>query len=123
MEREDLDAEFSAGAAVPDRERRLVSLVYVLQAVGLFIGFTLVVGVIINYVKRGDVAGTWLAEHHRWQIRSFWYYLLWAILGWVATVVLVGYVILLAAGVWLIYRIVKGWLYLRDGRDPYAAAA
>jgi uncharacterized membrane protein len=75
--------------------------------------------VIINYVKRDDVKGTWLESHFRWQIRTFWFVLLWSVIGFVTTVILVGYVILFVNAIWLIYRIAKGWLNLRDEKKPY----
>jgi uncharacterized membrane protein len=123
MTPEPVDAEFSASAEVPERERRLVLLVYILQALSFLIGVTLLIGVIVNYVKRGDVSGTWLAGHHRWQIRSFWYFLLWFAIGWLTSLILIGYVILPVAALWLIYRIIRGWLALGDGRAPYTDSA
>jgi uncharacterized membrane protein len=93
--------------------------------VGAFIfGWPSIIAVIINYVKRGEARGTWLESHFTWQIRTFWYALLWAALvGLVSLVlllVLVGIVTwiagMFALGVWAIYRIARGWLALRDGR-------
>lgn len=56
-------------------------LSYALQAIGFFVGITYIVAIIINYVKRDDVKGTWLESHFRWQMRTFWFSLLWAIIG------------------------------------------
>ena len=75
--------------------------------------------VVINYVKREDVAGTWLASHFRWQIRSFWFGLLWCVLGAILLLIVIGYFVLLADAIWLIYRIVKGWLRLNDRKEMY----
>ena len=97
--------------------RRTTLVVYILQAVGLLIPITMVVAVVVDYVKREDVAGTWLESHFRWQIRTFWFTLLWVVLGSLLTAVAIGHLILLAAGVWYIYRVVKGWLRLSDGRE------
>jgi uncharacterized membrane protein len=119
MAPESADAEFPASAEVPDKERNLVVAVYVLQAVSFLVGVTLLIGVIVNYVKRADVAGTWLAAHHRWQIRTFWFFLLWGVIGAVASLIAVGYLILAVNAIWLIYRIIKGWLALSDGKSPY----
>ena len=80
----------------------LALLVYILQAVGLVIGLTWIVAVIINYVKRDDVRGTWIESHFDWQIKTFWI----GLAGWVVGVITV----------WGIYRIVKGWLALNDGK-------
>lgn len=97
--------------------RRLALLVYILQAASLFSGsLTLFAGVIINYVRKEDVAGSWLESHFRWQVRTFWFTLLWLVIGGVTTIFLVGWVIILGTSLWLIYRIVKGWVYLSEER-------
>jgi uncharacterized membrane protein len=96
--------------------KTLVLAVYVLQAIGFISGITWLVGVIINYVKRDEAAGTWLESHFRWQIRTFWWGLLWGAIGAVLLLVLVGYLVWAAAAVWVIYRIIKGLLYLSDGK-------
>jgi len=94
----------------------LTQVVYILYALSYFTGVTAIVGIIINYVKKDDVAGTWLESHFRWQIRTFWFSLLWAVIGWLTLLILVGFVILFANFCWLIYRIVKGWLNLNDNK-------
>jgi uncharacterized membrane protein len=97
--------------------KTLTLVVYALQAAGFILGgITWIVAVVINYVKRDDVAGTWLESHFRWQIRTFWFGLLWGVIGGILTLVLVGFAILFADAVWIIYRIVKGWLNLSDGK-------
>jgi uncharacterized membrane protein len=75
------------------------------------------VGVIIDYVKRDDARGTWLESHFRWQIRTFWWSLLWAVIGGILAFILVGFAILAIAAIWMIYRIVKGWLRLAERRE------
>lgn len=102
-----------------EREVTLTVGVYALQAASFLFVITLLIGVIINYVKRDDVRGTWLESHFRWQIRTFWFVLLWSIIGFITTVILIGYVILFINAVWLIYRIVKGWLSLQDEKGLY----
>ncbi len=102
-----------------EREVTLTVGVYALQAVSFLFVITLLIGVIINYVKRDDVKGTWLESHFRWQIRTFWFALLWSIIGFITTIILIGYVILFVNAVWLIYRIAKGWLSLRDEKRLY----
>jgi len=97
--------------------QKLALIVYVLQAASLFTGaLTLFAGVIINYVRKDDVQDSWIASHFSWQIRTFWFTLIWAVIGGVTTIFLIGWGILLAASLWLIYRIVKGWLYLVEQR-------
>ena len=70
----------------------------------------------LTYVRKEEVAGTWLESHFRWQIRTFWFGLLWAVLGAMLFVLIVGWFILAADAIWIIYRIVKGWLNLSENR-------
>ena len=126
-----MSEELSAGAvpvAAPQEDARVASaktittVVYALQAVFLLIGLTFIVAVIVNYVKKADVEGTWLASHFRWQMRTFWFSLLWTLLGLLTALIVVGYFILLANVIWVIYRVVRGWLALNDGKPMYAQA-
>jgi uncharacterized membrane protein len=119
--------------------RTLATVVYAIQAVALVTGVPLFVGVILNYVKMDEVRGTWVESHFRWQIRTFWLSLLWGVLLFAAVMALgLGVVGAAMAGsdagaagaavsaglvgmlgglgifVWLVYRIVKGWLRLSD---------
>lgn len=91
--------------------------------VGSFLfGWPSIIAVIINYVKRGDARGTWLESHFTWQIRTFWFAMLWGLIilcsGLLLAIVLVGFAIwiigLFALGIWAIYRIARGWMRLRD---------
>jgi len=93
--------------------------------VGAFVfGWPSIIAVIINYVKRSEARGTWLESHFRWQIRTFWYALLWvivaALISLILMPVLIGFltwpVLMLVLGLWAIYRIARGWLALRDER-------
>ena len=97
--------------------RNIATAVYALQAAGFLFGITWIVAVIIDYVKRDDAAGTWLESHFRWQIRTFWWGLLWGVIGGILLLVLIGYLVLAANAVWIIYRIVKGWLRLSERRE------
>jgi uncharacterized membrane protein len=96
--------------------KTLAMVVYALQAAGFFVGLTWIVAVVMNYVKKDEVAGTWLESHFRWQIRTFWFGLLWGVVGALLAIVVVGFAVLFAAAVWIIYRIVKGWLNLNDNK-------
>jgi uncharacterized membrane protein len=99
--------------------KTITLIVYALQAISFLFGITFIAAVIVNYIKREDVAGTWLESHFRWQIRTFWYSVLWVVTGLVLAFVVVGYAILFAAAVWLVYRIVKGLIRLSDNRPMY----
>jgi uncharacterized membrane protein len=96
--------------------KTITTAVYALQAVGFFVGLTWIVAVVMNYVKRDEVRGTWLESHFDWQIRTFWWGLLWAVVGAILTLVVVGIAVLFADAVWIIYRIVKGWLNLAENK-------
>lgn len=99
--------------------RTLTLVIYVLQALSIVSGITALVAIIINYVKRSDMQGTWLESHFRWQIRTFWFGLLWGFIGAILTMVYIGVIVLLANAVWVIYRIVRGVLSLIDNKPMY----
>lgn len=101
-------------------DKNLTTIIYALYAASLVFGVTCLVAIVINYVKRDDVAGTWLESHFRWQIRTFWFSLLWGLIGLATTFIIVGFGILFADLIWYIYRIVKGWIRLNDGKPMYA---
>jgi uncharacterized membrane protein len=79
-------------------------------------GWPSIIAVILNYVKRSDVRGTWLDSHFSWQIRTFWFALLYLAVGAVAFITLIGIpvavVLWFATGIWVLYRIIRGWLAL-----------
>lgn len=103
-----------------DQAKTLTIIIYALQAASFIVGLTFLVAVIINYIKRDDVRGTWQESHFRWQIRTFWFCLLWGLLGAFLSAVVVGIFILLANAVWVIYRIAKGWINVADNKPMYA---
>jgi uncharacterized membrane protein len=92
--------------------------------IGGFVGSVpSIIAVIINYLKRGSARGSWAESHYRWQIRTFWFALLWLIIALllVATVVgsPVGLGMLLAVTLWLVYRISRGWIRLLNRQAMY----
>jgi uncharacterized membrane protein len=113
-------------------------LIYALHALSLLIGITTaatiigafvfglpsIIAVIINYLKKDEALGTFLESHFRWQIRTFWFSLLWCLIGGFLFVTFLGIplamVVFVAAGLWVIYRVVRGWLALRDRKPMYA---
>ena len=110
------------GPAEDPKQRELKTLatvVYVLQAIGFFNGITWIVGVVINYVKREDAAGSWLESHFTWQIRTFWWGLVWGVVGAILCLVFIGFFVLGANAIWIIYRIIKGALALNEGKPLY----
>ena len=106
-----------------ESEKGLTTVIYALYAASFVVGVTAIVAIIINYVKKDDVAGTWLESHFRWQIRTFWFALLWCVIGGALCLTVVGIVIgapiLIANGIWVIYRIIKGWLRLSEDKPMY----
>lgn len=93
--------------------------------VGAFVfGLPSILAVILNYVKRSEVKGTYLESHFRWQLRTFWFAVLWGLVALLITLVLavtivgllVAWLPILVVGVWVIYRIVRGWLTLNERR-------
>ena len=104
-----------------EQARKLATICYALYAISCIVGVTAIAAIIINYLKRDEVAGTWVASHFEWQIKTFWYALIGALVSWLLMFVLIGFPMLLAVGVWAIYRIVKGWLALNDGKPVDAS--
>lgn len=102
-------------------ERKWVIAVYILQIVGFFAGITWIVAVIINYIREDRVHGTFLEIHHRWQLRTFWYGLLWFGIGILTAPIIIGPFIILADFIWVIYRVVKGLINVTDNEPvlPY----
>jgi uncharacterized membrane protein len=112
-------------------------LVYALHALSLLIGLTTaativgafvfgvpsIIAVVINYARRGEARGTFLESHFRWQIRTFWFAFLWCVIAGLLFFTLVGIPlalgVLFGTGVWVIYRIARGWLALRDRKPMY----
>ena len=80
---------------------------------------------ILNYVKRGETRGTWLESHFRWQIRTFWFGLLWVclcvlfIIGTLGIGLLIAWIPLGIVTLWFIYRVVRGWMALNERRAMY----
>jgi len=133
----DYDDESSQGGSVDkygtavvltdDAERlaglwRLTHILYALYAIfWLTGGITALIAIIVGYVKRDDVRGTPYESHFRWQIRSFWWCVLWGVIGvLLIPLAFIGFAVLWALGIWMLYRIVKGWLYLNDSKPMYA---
>ncbi|MEK6594543.1 MAG: hypothetical protein AABZ67_15830 [Pseudomonadota bacterium] len=83
-------------------------------------GWPSIIAVILNYVKRDDVRGTFLDSHFSWQIRTFWFAVLWFLVAGVLILTFVGAVIgiplLIVVGLWVLYRIARGWIALVNGK-------
>ena len=102
----------------------LIGLTSAITIVGAFVfGVPSIIAVILNYVYQPNVRGTFLESHFRWQIRTFWFALLWIVIGLMLFVTLIGiplaWILCIAAGIWVIYRVARGWLTLQE-RKPMA---
>ena len=121
----------------PSSVRTIANVVYALHTLAILIGIAgaatvigsfvgslpSIIAVIMNYATRSDARGSWIESHYRWQIRTFWFALLWMIIAVLLILSVIGlpfgFALLAAATIWLIYRIARGWLRLLDGLPMY----
>jgi uncharacterized membrane protein len=141
MTNETISTGFPATNTVTDSLITYTNVIYALHALAVVMGVLTsativlsfvasvpsIVAVIMNYVRRSEVRGTFLDSHFSWQIRTFWFALLWAVIIWAVSLplmlIVIGfgtyYVGLLLLGVWIIYRVARGWFALRDRKPMY----
>lgn len=109
---------------------QLTHFIYGLHAIAVFVGITSaatvaggfvfglpsLVAVFLNYLKRGDVSGTWLESHFRWQIRTFWFTFLWLTIYGLLIITIIGiplaWILIAMLGLWVGYRVIRGWVAL-----------
>ena len=109
---------------------QLTHFIYGLHAIAVFVGITSaatvaggfvfglpsLVAVFLNYLKRGDVSGTWLESHFRWQIHTFWFTLLWLKIYGLLIITIIGiplaWILIAMLGLWVGYRVIRGWVAL-----------
>ncbi|HUO83018.1 MAG TPA: hypothetical protein VM616_09195 [Gammaproteobacteria bacterium] len=96
-------------------QRMLVLAAYVLHLVGAIAAVPSLIALILNYLKRG-AGDPDLLSHHQWMIETFWWAVVWFVVGAILTLVLVGWLIMLIAWLWYLYRHVRGLLRLIEGR-------
>lgn len=104
-----------------DPNKNVALIVYGLQLIGILTaGIAFIIGVIMNYVKKDDVVGTFLESHFDWQIKTFWISLIWSIIGFVAAITIVllplAWLIWFVVMVWAIYRAIKGIFNLLENK-------
>ena len=90
--------------------------IYGLQALGFFSGVTFIIGVIMNYAKRDEIKGTWLESHFKCQIKTFWWGMSMFIIGIATYLFLIGYFILLVNSIFVLYRVITGFLKLIENK-------
>ena len=113
---------------------QLTHIIYGLHAVAVVVGVTSaatvaggfvfglpsLIAVFLNYLKRGDVHGTWLESHFRWQIRTFWFTFLWLVIYGLLIITLIGipiaWILIALLGIWVAYRVIRGWVALAGVR-------
>jgi uncharacterized membrane protein len=105
----------------------LIGATSFLTLIGAFVfGIPSIVAVILNYANERDARGSYLESHFRWQIRTFWFAALWMLVALVLFVTIIGivaaWIVAFGAGLWVIYRIVRGWLAL-SSREPVGPPA
>ena len=100
----------------------LTHIIYALFALGVvsagFVGVATIAAIVLAYVKRSDAAGTIYAVHFDWVIKTFWWGLLWFVASAILTFIFIGWLTGLVALVWVVYRVIKGWLALAEGNAP-----
>ncbi|MCH9828866.1 MAG: hypothetical protein K0U79_14110 [Gammaproteobacteria bacterium] len=101
---------------IPENEKQGVMIAYVLHVLGSFTGLTAIVGIIINHIRVNEVTSEFARSHHRWMIRTFWWSLLWVVIGGITTLIFIGFLILFAVTIWWIYRLVRGILNYVDNK-------
>jgi uncharacterized membrane protein len=102
----------------------LIGVTTAATIIGAFVfGVPSIIAVVINYLKREEARETFLESHFRWQIRTFWFALLWFVIGAMLLATVIGIplalVIFFSDGLWVIYRIARGWLALRNKKPMY----
>ena len=109
----------SDNAELLEQNKTLTLVVYGLQAASFLLGITAIIGVVINYVKKDEVKGTWLESHFKWQIKTFWLSLIGFVIGFFTWFILIGILIFVATYIWVIYRVVKGFLRFNSKQAMY----
>lgn len=103
----DLEPAVAKSPDLQDNAKKTALIIYALYLASFIVGITLLVGVVVAYIYRKD-ADDWLASHYRFQIRTFWMFVLFSVIGGMSTIVFVGWFVLVFAAVWLIVRCVIG---------------
>lgn len=102
-------------------EKNTVWLVYILHVLGFFTGgVTSIAAIIVNYVKLGDLRDPVALSHFRWQIRTFWWGLLWGVVSTILVYFIVGLIGFVVLFFWYVYRLIIGMVKLNDGKAMYS---
>lgn len=105
--------------------KQLARILYVVHGLTFFfsLGLLSILPIIVNYIKRPDSEGTLVHSHHTWMIRSFWYYMIWMVVGGVLFLTIIGipvaWLVWTVAWVWKAYRLIRGFIDLNNNRPMY----
>lgn len=132
----DQSSSVVTNALEPDPSKvTLTNVIYALHALSIVIGLLTsatvigsflggipsIVAVVLNYINRASVRGTYLDSHFSWQIRTFWFAFLWVLVSGILILTIIGIVFavpaLIVLGLWIIYRVARGWLRL-NAKEP-----
>jgi uncharacterized membrane protein len=94
-----------------------VKLVYVLYLASVLVGLTVLVGLVMAYMNRGRVRGTWAESHYTYQIRTFWIGALYSFVSAILMLIGIGFLLFIAVLIWAIFRCIKGLQWATVG-DP-----
>lgn len=100
--------------------KKMALVGYILYALSLIIPFASIAAVILAYLKRSESRGTWVESHFNWLIKTFWVGVIGTIIGIILMFVVIGYFVLLAVTIWVIYRVIRGWLALSENKPVIA---
>jgi uncharacterized membrane protein len=93
-----------------------VKLVYGLYLVSVLVGVTMLIGLVMAYINRGQVAGTWAESHYTYQIRTFWIGLLYSVISVVLMLVLIGFLLIFVVLIWVFARCIRGLQWAGNGQ-------
>ena len=105
-----------------EETKQFARIMYIAHGLTFFfsLGMLSIIPVIVNYVKRPYTEGTLVYSHHTWMIRSFWFYVLWMIVGGALFVTIIGiplaWLVWAGALLWKAYRLIKGFVDLNNNR-------
>ncbi|CAM5336552.1 MULTISPECIES: hypothetical protein [unclassified Thauera] len=132
-----MNSPHPAPLAAGQPSENMVTVTHLVYALHAFAVFTAVAGsatiifsfiaslpsiaaVVINYWNQTAVRGTWLESHFRWQIRTFWFAVMWVAVAVLMVLTVIGVpfaiLVILLAGLWILYRVVRGWWVLTQRR-------
>ena len=93
-----------------------VKLIYGLYLVSVLVGVTMLIGLVMAYINRGQVAGSWAESHYTYQIRTFWIGLLYCLISVVLMLVLIGFLLIFLVLIWVFARCIRGLQWAGNGQ-------